>query len=121
MADDATIPLFSYGTLQLEEVQRANFGRTLAGEADAVTGYRMSSVTIADPTVVGLSGIEVHKILVATGDPADVIEGMVLWLTPAELAAADAYETDDYVRVEAVLRSGRRAFVYVQPPETAQD
>lgn len=112
---EAPILLFSYGTRQLEEVQRAQFGRTLDGKPDAISGYRLSTIIIRDPTVVGLSGEEVHKILVATGDPADVIEGMVFRLTEAELAAADDYETSDYVRVEAPLRSGRSAWVYVQP------
>lgn len=107
--------LFSYGTLQLEEVQRANFGRRVETQADAIAGYRVSTITIRDPAVVGLSGSEVHKILVATGDPADLVEGVVLSISEAELAAADAYETDDYVRVEAPLRSGRKAWVYVAP------
>lgn len=115
MTDEASILLFSYGTLQQEAVQLANFGRRLAGEADAIAGYRLSTVTIRDAAVVGLSGAEVHKILVATGDPADEIEGVVLRITEAELAAADAYETSDYARVEAPLRSGRRAWVYVAP------
>ncbi len=115
MTDEASILLFSYGTLQDERVQLAQFGRRMDGEPDAIAGYRLSSVTIRDPAVVGLSGIEVHKILVATGDPADEIGGMVLRITAAELVAADEYETSDYVRVEAPLRSGRRAWVYVAP------
>lgn len=115
MTDEAPILLFSYGTLQLEVVQRAQFGRRLEGESDAIAGYRLSTVVIRDPTVVGLSGEEVHKILVATGDPEDVIHGMVFRITDAELAAADDYETADYARVEASLRSGRSAWVYVQP------
>jgi hypothetical protein len=32
--------LFSYGTLRLEGVQRASFGRRLAGVEDAMLGYR---------------------------------------------------------------------------------
>lgn len=115
MSREPDILLFSYGTLQQEAVQLANFGRRLEGEADAIAGYRVDSIVIDDPTVVGLSGAEVHKILVATGNPADQIDGMVLRISEAELAAADAYETSDYVRVEAPLRSGRRAWVYVAP------
>ena len=115
MTASASILLFSYGTLQLEEVQRAQFGRTLAGDPDAIAGYRLSTVVIRDPGVVGLSGEEVHKILVATGDAADEIDGMVFRISEAELAAADEYETSDYVRVEASLLSGRLAWVYVQP------
>ena len=36
----ADIPLFSYGTLQLREVQLANYGRPREGESDALIGYR---------------------------------------------------------------------------------
>lgn len=115
MSETADQLLFSYGTLQQPEVQQATFGRLVEGDPDAIHGYRLSSVTILNPDVVGLSGAEVHKILVATGDPADAIEGMVLRITESELAEADEYETDDYVRVEAPLRSGRTAWVYVAP------
>lgn len=109
------IRLFSYGTLQQSEVQMANFGRLLAGEADAVTGYRLSSVRIDDPEVVAESGSDVHPILVASGHPGDEIEGTVFLITAQELAAADDYETDAYVRVEVPLRSGASAWAYVQP------
>ena len=32
--------LFSYGTLQLPEVQTATFGRLLQGQADSLVGFR---------------------------------------------------------------------------------
>lgn len=115
MTQVADIRLFSYGTLRQREVQLANFGRLLEGEGDALAGYRVSSVVIDDPEVVAESGASVHPILVATGDPADIVEGTVFAITAAELAAADEYETEAYVRVEAPLRSGGRAWVYVQP------
>ena len=38
---------------------------------------------------------------------------MVYLLTPEELEASDAYETNAYTRAEVTLESGRRAFVYV--------
>ena len=41
--------LFSYGTLQQEGVQRAAFGRRLAGVSDTLVGYRQSMVAIEDP------------------------------------------------------------------------
>jgi gamma-glutamylcyclotransferase (GGCT)/AIG2-like uncharacterized protein YtfP len=102
--------LFSYGTLRQREVQLATFGRELAGEPDVLSGYVLSTVLIRDPDVVSTSGLAEHLIL----RPGDgVIDGVAFALTPEELAAADSYETDDYARVEATLRSGRRAFVYV--------
>ncbi|MEA3002918.1 MAG: hypothetical protein QOH81_1706 [Sphingomonadales bacterium] len=107
--------LFSYGTLQLPEVQRATYGRLLEGRPDALRGYRPAPLVITSPEAVGLSGLEVHMIARRTGDPADRIPGIVFTLTPAEIAATDLYETDAYARVELVLESGARAFVYVGP------
>ena len=107
------ISIFSYGTLQLPGVQQANYGRLLNGEPDTLEGYRLQPVEIDDPDVVSISGKAVHMIAVATGDPSDRIEGMVFRLSDAELASTDSYETGAYVRIEARLQSGRRAWVYV--------
>ena len=106
--------LFSYGTLRHENVQLALFGRRLEGEPDALTGYALSTVTFDDPAVVAQSGFATHPILVADGDAAQVVEGTVFLLSAAELAAADEYEIAPYVRVEAPLRSGGVAWVYVK-------
>ena len=80
-----TEALFSYGTLQLREVQLANYGRPLEGEPDALVGYRIEDLVIADPNIVSLSGKAVHPIARHTGDPADRIEGMRFELSEAEL------------------------------------
>jgi len=109
------VALFSYGTLRQSGVQRATFGRLLEGSPDTLDGYVLAPLAISDPEVVRLSGKAVHQIARRTGDPADLIEGIVFLITPAELAAADAYEVDVYGRVEVDLASGRRAFVYVGP------
>jgi hypothetical protein len=116
-ASHITVPLFSYGTLRQPEVQRGTYGRLLDGRADALTGYRLAPLTITDPAVVALSGAPVHMIACWTGDPADRIEGVVFALTPAELAATDAYEADAYARIEVGLESGTRASVYVGPDD----
>jgi gamma-glutamylcyclotransferase (GGCT)/AIG2-like uncharacterized protein YtfP len=102
--------LFSYGTLQLPDVQRATFGRLLEGRADAVVGYALHQLTITDPHVLATSGAAVHPVL-RPGDGA--VEGTVFAITADELAAADAYEVDDYQRVRVPLRSGGQAWVYV--------
>ncbi|KRA75346.1 UDP-N-acetylmuramate--alanine ligase [Lysobacter sp. Root667] len=114
MNDDRDIALFSYGTLQLAEVQRATFGRSLHGESDALSGYRRSSIRIEDAQVVATSGEAYHPIVEYSGDPADTVPGTVFAISAKELAQADAYEVDDYERVEAPLLSGRRAWVYVK-------
>jgi gamma-glutamylcyclotransferase (GGCT)/AIG2-like uncharacterized protein YtfP len=108
-----TVLLFSYGTLQQREVQLANYGRELAGEPDALVGYRLGQVEIDDPDVVSVSGKAVHTIAFPSADQSDQVRGTVYPLTPEELEASDAYETDAYVRAEVTLESGRRAFVYV--------
>lgn len=105
--------LFSYGTLQQEEVQRATFRRSLEGAADALIGYRRSMVAIDDPEVVRTSGKTHHPIVAFTGNDEDRVEGALFEVTEAELAHADAYEVGAYVRVEATLASGLIAWVYV--------
>ena len=42
--------LFSYGTLQLEAVQMATFGRQLAGTSDALRGFELVLLKIEDQT-----------------------------------------------------------------------
>lgn len=44
--------LFSYGTLQLEAVQMATFGRQLAGTSDALRAFELVLLKIEDQTVV---------------------------------------------------------------------
>ena len=115
MSSESAVWLFSYGTLQLRDVQLAVFGRELTSEPDALCGFVEKTVLIDDPTVVGLSGYETHLILHATGDPADRVAGAALAVTEADLPRADDYETAAYVRVAVSLDSGRRAWVYVAP------
>jgi gamma-glutamylcyclotransferase (GGCT)/AIG2-like uncharacterized protein YtfP len=105
--------LFSYGTLRDPAVQRSNFGRLLDGRDEQITGYRLEQVEITDPRVLAVSGRPHHPIVIATGTESDTVDGMVFEITDAELAAADAYEVDDYQRVEAPLTSGEKAWVYV--------
>lgn len=119
MSDDRdvalhSVALFSYGTLQQADVQRATFGRLLHGDADALSGYRRSLLKIEDAQVVATSGQAYHPIVEYSGDPADTVPGTVFAISAEELRQADAYEVDDYERVEAPLVSGRRAWVYVK-------
>jgi hypothetical protein len=94
-------------------VQKANFGRELAGRDDQILGFRLDLLEITDPHVIAVSGQTHHPILVATGNPADAVDGSVLELTDEELLLADKYEVDDYHRVAAPLASGDTAWVYV--------
>jgi hypothetical protein len=110
---EATIPLFSYGTLQQDEVQLANYGRLINGEPDVLRGYELAPLLIADPRVVAISGKSVHMIARPSDDPTARVIGTLLYLTQVELEASDAYEDNPYTRIEVTLESGRAAFVYV--------
>ncbi len=105
--------LFSYGTLQLEPVQRSTFGRLLDGCKDSLPGYKLTMLEIRDAAVVATSGKTHHPIVGFTGDLSDQIQGTVFAITPEELRHADAYEVDDYRRDQVVLSSGVSAWVYV--------
>lgn len=105
--------LFTYGTLQTEEVQLATFGRRLEGHADALPGYALRSIEIEDEDFVTKSGTKIHRNLQFTGDPSDFVEGTVYSVTQQELEEADGYEPEGYKRVLVQLRSGAKAWVYL--------
>lgn len=92
--------LFSYGTLQLDEVQLATFGRKLEGKSDSIAGYRIVMTKLG------------HRNLQFTGDASDLVEGVVFAVTTKELEQSDAYEPEGYERVQVQLASGVSAWVY---------
>jgi hypothetical protein len=110
---DATEQVFSYGTLQLQSVQIATFGRKLGGQLDRLPGYRLDQLKIEDAGVVATSGKTHHPIIAPTGRAEDGVEGAVFALTPAELAQADVYEVKEYRRERVTLASGLQAWAYV--------
>jgi len=105
--------LFSYGTLQLEAVQMALFGRPLSGTPDVLPGFEQALLQIDDEATVALSGKTHHSIVTFTGRSSDAVAGTVFAVTPEEIQSADKYEVAAYKRVAALLRSGIRAWVYV--------
>ena len=111
--DLSTQNLFTYGTLQTEEVQLATFGRRLEGHTDALPGYTLKTIEIRDEDFVVKSGTAIHRNLQFTGDPSDFVEGTVYSVTQQELEQADTYEPDGYKRVLVQLRSGAKAWVYL--------
>ena len=109
--------LFSYGTLQLPQVQESLFERILSGTEEELPGYKVEKLKIKDQAVIEKSGTDMHPILVRTGEPADVVAGMVFEITQAELEKADEYEVDDYRRILATMRSGTQAWIYCSASE----
>jgi hypothetical protein len=105
--------LFSYGTLQQDNVQVATFGRLLAGTPDELVGFEQTLHAIQDAEVVRTSGKTHHPMATHTGRQDARVPGMVFEVTNAELAQADRYEVKEYTRVNALLQSGRHAWVYV--------
>ncbi|ASK29850.1 UDP-N-acetylmuramate--alanine ligase [Chryseobacterium sp. T16E-39] len=105
--------LFSYGTLQNEQVQTETFGRVLNGEKDILMGCKLKMLEITDPEVLRKSNQKYHPILEFSGMIEDEVEGMLFEVTDGEILQADEYEVDDYKRIETTFRSGKKGFIYV--------
>ncbi len=106
--------LFSYGTLQQEDVQLSTFGRRLDGQRDELPSFEPSLVPIDDPQVVITTGKTHHANVTFNGNEGSRVAGMVFDVTDAELAGVDAYEIAFlYKRVAAMLASGKQAWLYV--------
>jgi hypothetical protein len=106
--------LFSYGTLQNEQVQIETFGRLLKGEKDSLIGYELKMVEITDPEVLRKSEQKFHPIIEFSGNKNNEVEGMLFEVTDEEIANADDYEVDDYKRIETSFKSGKVGFIYVK-------
>jgi GNAT superfamily N-acetyltransferase len=102
--------LFSYGTLQQEDVQWSALGRLLEGEPDELPGFALSA---------GRTG---HGNVVFDGRQDSRVPGTLYEITDAELAAADLYEQrDQYQRIAVTLSSGKQAWVYVDGSVAIRD
>ncbi|UDQ52044.1 gamma-glutamylcyclotransferase family protein [Chryseobacterium indologenes] len=73
--------LFSYGTLQKEQVQLETFGRILQGEKDTLLGYQLDMIEITDPEVLRKSGQKYHPVLQFSGSSEDQVEGILFEVT----------------------------------------
>ncbi|WP_019670505.1 DUF4286 family protein [Eudoraea adriatica] len=100
---NATEYLFTYGTLQQENIQLTVFSRTLSGFNDVLSGYRLS-----DEKVVG-----VYPVMHPSENPADFVHGRVYMCSNKEILEADKYEGPAYKRIKVVLNSGISAWAYI--------
>ena len=106
--------LFSYGTLQQEDVQLSTFGRKLSGQKDALPKFEPSLAKIEDPRVVARLGRTHHDNVTFNGNSKSRVTGTVLEVTDEELASADRFESAFfYKRASVTLESGQQAWVYV--------
>ena len=100
-----SVNIFTYGTLQIKDVQMHLLNRQPDMWPDSLSGYMVNWISIADEGVVDISQQLKHPILFQTDCASDIVEGMCLTVTVAELARLDSYETADYQRIEARLNS----------------
>jgi gamma-glutamylcyclotransferase (GGCT)/AIG2-like uncharacterized protein YtfP len=114
--------LFSYGTLQQDDVQVSTFGRLLQGERDELPAFEPSSVKIEDPKLAAAIGRTHHANVTYNGRNGSRVSGTVFEITDAELAAADQYEqVAAYKRIHATLASGKKAWLYVDARSAPDD
>lgn len=106
--------LFSYGTLQKENVQIETFGRILQGEKDFLPEYKLEFIEITDEEVLRKSEEKFHPIISYSGNVNDKIEGTLFSITDEELEKADEYEVSDYKRIKTQFLSGKEGFIYVK-------
>jgi gamma-glutamylcyclotransferase (GGCT)/AIG2-like uncharacterized protein YtfP len=100
---NATEYLFTYGTLQQENIQLTVFSRTLSGFNDVLMGYKLS-----DEKVVG-----VYPVMHRSEEPTDLVNGRVYMCSNKEILEADKYEGPAYKRIKVVLNSGKTAWAYI--------
>jgi hypothetical protein len=110
--------LFAYGTLQEESVQESVFGRRLRGVRDELIGFDRSLVDLADPRFATGGSESLYPIVRWSGGADARVGGTVYELTDADLASADLYEPPPYQRIQAVLASGKEAWVYAEKGDT---
>ena len=79
MSSSHSIALFSYGTLQLEAVQKKSFGRVLDGRDDAIPGFKKEMIEISDPDVLKVSGERFHPVVSASVNSNDEVAGKVFF------------------------------------------
>jgi len=99
--------LFSYGTLQHDDIQENIFGRILQGTPETLVGYALKKNQIEEEF-----GLIHYPIIVETHNPEDTINGIVYDITTKELHQADLYEGLHYKRVEVHLQSNQIAWAY---------
>lgn len=105
--------LFSYGTLQKENVQMDLFGRRLKGTPDALQGFKIEMIEITDESFLSKGEEKFQQTLVRSNNKEDRVKGTALELTSEELEITDKYEPVNYKRIKVLLQSGKEAWIYL--------
>ncbi len=96
--------LFTYSTLQDEQVQEYLFGRILNGSEDYLLGFKRLENAIYNR----------YPLVIRTDNAEDKVHGMAYEVTLSDLQKADIYETTAYKREKFALKSGKEAWVYLE-------
>lgn len=99
--------LFTYGTLQNDDVQETLFGRILKGTSEILIGYKINEIQIEEEF-----GLAQYPIINQTNNLEDTIEGIVYEISLFELRQVDQYEGMHYKRVAVLLQSDQTAWAY---------
>src|SRR5215510_10570524 len=101
--------IFSYGTLQKENVQLELFRRVLTGTRDILKGYAIVAIEITDASFLARGEDAQQRTLVCSKNESDSVEGIAFEMSAEELHEADKYEPANYKRIKVVLASGKEA------------
>ena len=106
--------LFSYGTLQEDDVQVELFGRRLNGGRDVLKGYKTSPIELTEEGFASYTEQATYLIASVSDDENDAIEGTALEVSGEDLSVVDGYEPEEYKRAKVTLELGKRAWIYLK-------
>jgi gamma-glutamylcyclotransferase (GGCT)/AIG2-like uncharacterized protein YtfP len=99
--------LFAYGTLKNKDIQETIFGRILKGTPETLVSYIIKEIQIEEEF-----GLQAYPIIVQTQNKDNTIEGILYQISKQELLQSDIYEGKYYKRIEVLLQSNQKAWVY---------
>lgn len=94
--------VFIYGTIRSEDVQRELFGRTVHGQPDSVSGYKLLNNIVIDG----------ERYPYLSPEKNGIVYGVRIKLSTEELVALDVFEASEYTRKEIVTDGGHTAYAY---------
>lgn len=108
--DNPVVLVFVFETLMNQELRAKLLGRDVEFSVDSIPNYK--------EITTNTDGGDNYNTIVPF--PGGVVNGHVLFLTPAEMSILDDWE-DQYEKKQVRLSSGLKAWVYILNPEFARD